>query len=180
MPPHRNLPSFLPSKCGAPALARVCGRFGRKRPFEIYRHLSTPTTIADSISEPRRRSGQRPRRAGIERLKLLSQLDFSHIFLPSRCRTGGVVESHHQDRSTRTSRRTIWRSQMDPKHSGRALHRRTVLTVHCGLGRCCVRSRRSQTASVSITSMKRSAPNPSGYKVQAELLVSASRDWSAL
>ena len=49
-----------------------------------------------------------------------------------------------------------------------------------GLVRCCVRTGRLQTASVSITSMKRSALNPSGYKVQAELLVSASRDWSAL
>jgi hypothetical protein len=124
----RNLPSFLPSKCGAPALARVCRRFGLKRPFEIYRHLSTPATIADTIGEPRRRSGQRLRRAGIERLKLLFRRDFSHIFLPSRCRTGGVVESHHQDRSTRTSRRTIWRSQIDPKRSGRALHQRTVST----------------------------------------------------
>ena len=51
--------------------------------------------------------------------------------------------------------------------------------AHCVLGRCCVRSRRSQTAPVSITSMKRSAPNPSGYRVQADLLASASRDWSA-
>ena len=48
-----------------------------------------------------------------------------------------------------------------------------------GLGRCCVRTGRLQTASVSITSMKRSALNPSGYKVQAERLVSASMDWSA-
>ena len=103
---------------------------------------------------------------------------FRPFFLPSRCRMGGVVESHHRDRSTRTSRRTIWRGQIDLKHSRRALQQQT-LTVHCGLGRCCVRSRRSQTAAVSITSMKRPALNPSGYRVQAYLLVSASRDWSA-
>ena len=48
-----------------------------------------------------------------------------------------------------------------------------------GLGRCCVQTGRLQTASVSITSMKRPALNPSGYRVQAERLVSASRDWSA-
>ena len=143
---RRLLPSFLPSTCRAPALTRVCGRFGRKRPFEIYRHLSTPATIADTVGAHPRRSGKRPRRAVIERLKLLSRLNFSPIFLPSRCRTGGVVESHHQDRSTRTSRRTIWRSQINLKHSGRALHQRTVLTVHCGLGRCRVRSRRSPHA----------------------------------
>ena len=47
------------------------------------------------------------------------------------------------------------------------------------LGRCCARTGRLQTASVSITSMKRPALNPSGYRVQAERLVSASRDWSA-
>ena len=48
-----------------------------------------------------------------------------------------------------------------------------------GLVRCCVQTGRLQTASVSITSMKRPALNPSGYRVQAERLVSASRDWSA-
>lgn len=105
----------------------------------------------------RRRSGQRTRRPGIERHKLLSRLYFSPIFLPLRCRTGGVDESHHLDRSTCTSRRTSWRSQINLKHSGRVLHQRTVLSAHCGLGRCCVRSRTSRTASVSTTSMKHSA-----------------------
>ena len=167
---RRNLPSFLPSKCGAPALARVCGRFGRKRPFEIYRHLSTPATVADTIDARRCRSGRRPRSAGIEHLKLLSGLTFSPIFLPSRCHTAVQLKVAIE----------IDRSRTDlGEHSGRALHPRTVLTAHCEIGRQCVRSRGSQTASVSITSMKRSALNPSGYRVQADGLATSSGDWSA-
>jgi hypothetical protein len=43
------LPSFLPSICRAPALARVSGRLSKKAPFEIYRHLSVPAMIAGGI-----------------------------------------------------------------------------------------------------------------------------------
>jgi hypothetical protein len=50
------LPSFLPSICQAPALARDSGRFGESRPFEIYRQLSTLATIADTIDRRPRRS----------------------------------------------------------------------------------------------------------------------------
>ena len=41
-------------------MARVCGRSGRKRTFEIYRHLSTPGTILDIIDTRAFRSGARP------------------------------------------------------------------------------------------------------------------------
>jgi len=89
---RRNLPSSLPSKCGAPALTRVCGRFGRKRPFEIYRHLSTPETIAGTCDRHPCRFVRLPRRAGIECLKLLSRLTFSPEFLPSLSGSGDVAQ----------------------------------------------------------------------------------------
>ena len=106
-------PSPLPSTCQASAPTRVSGRFEQSRPFEICRHRSTPATIADTIDARRCRSGQRPRRVGsIERVELLSRRSVSPIFLPSPCRMSGAVESHHGDRATRTSRRTIWLRQI--------------------------------------------------------------------
>jgi hypothetical protein len=50
---RRFLPSLLPSTCQAPALARVSGRFRENSPFEIYRGLSTPATIADTFDAVR-------------------------------------------------------------------------------------------------------------------------------
>ncbi len=52
-------PSFLPSTCQAPALARVSGRLDEKRPFEVYRRLSAPRASArcphHPVSQPRKR-----------------------------------------------------------------------------------------------------------------------------
>lgn len=82
-------------------MARVCGRFGRKRPFEIYRHLSNATTIAGSITNAIGArpcwSGRRPRRVGIKRLKLLCRLTFSPIYLSSRGRRTDADASLHRD-----------------------------------------------------------------------------------
>lgn len=89
---RRNLPSFLPSTRQGPALARVGGRFGRKRPFEIYRYLSTPETIAGTCDRHPCRFVRLPRRAGIERLKLSSRPTFSPEFLPSRSGSGDVAQ----------------------------------------------------------------------------------------
>jgi transposase len=55
-------------------------------------------------------------------------------FLWSRCRTSGAVESRSRSIDLHNSRRTVWRSQIVLEHFGRALHQRTVLTAHCGLG----------------------------------------------
>ncbi len=69
----------------------------------IYRHLSTPTPTADAIGARPCRSRKRPRRAGIKRLKLLSRLNSSLLFLPSRLRTSSAVESLQRDLSTCTA-----------------------------------------------------------------------------
>jgi hypothetical protein len=65
--------------------------------------LSTPATTANTIGTRPCRSGKRPRSAGIKHPKLLSQFTFSHIFLPSRCRTSGEDDSLHRDLSTFTA-----------------------------------------------------------------------------
>ena len=97
---RRNLPSFLPSTCQAPALARVSGRFCENSPFEIYRHLSTPMTAASSIGARCVPVGRAPQKGcGIKQVKPLSRNTFSSIFLPSRCRTSGAIESLHRDPS---------------------------------------------------------------------------------
>lgn len=126
---HKELPSFLPSKCGAPALARVCGRFGRKRPFEIYRHLSTPGTIADTVGDGSASVRATTNKAWHRTPQAIVPTRFFAHFFTVTSRTGRVAEGHHRDRSTRASRRTIWRSHVNLKHSGRALHQRTVSTA---------------------------------------------------
>ena len=88
---RRLLPSFLPSTCQAPALARVCGRFCENSPFEMYRDLSTPATIADTFNARPSRSSDRPKRAGTELPKLLSRITFSPIILPSRSDRSGAI-----------------------------------------------------------------------------------------
>ena len=88
---RRFLPSFLPSTCQAPALARVSGRFCENSPFEIYRGLSTPAIIADTFDARPCRSRNRPKGAGIELPKLLSRLTFSPEILPSGSGRSGAV-----------------------------------------------------------------------------------------
>jgi len=89
---RRLLPSLLPSKCGAPALARVCGGLCKNSPFEIYRGLSTRGATRNAIDTLPRRSLKRPRRAGMKQSKLLSRLNFSPNSLPSRRRTRDAAD----------------------------------------------------------------------------------------
>jgi len=70
--------------------AAIGAGFRAVRPKLTFRHLSTPTTIADAIDARACHSGKRPRTAGIRRLELLSQRTRRQFY---RQRPAGAVPS---------------------------------------------------------------------------------------